>query len=96
MVNSYYIESVHRVQTTTTTTITTTTTSVRRCFTKQMLLTVLQNSQETPVLESHFNKSAGLKRVHHKCFPMKCFFLISPQNQTTLQRKQISKVTYRR
>ena len=30
--------------------------------------------RKTPVLESLFNKVADIKRVHHKCFPMKCFF----------------------
>ena len=51
-----------------------------------------KKQKKTPVLESLFNKVAGIKRVHHKCFPMK-FFLITPQNQTTFQRKQISRVT---
>ena len=38
------------------------------------------------VLKSLFNKAAGDKKVHHKCFPMIYSF-------ATLRRKQISKVT---
>ena len=30
--------------------------------------------RKTPVLESHSNKVAGIKRVHRKCFPMSYFF----------------------
>ena len=30
--------------------------------------------RKTPVLKSLFNKFAGIKRVHHKCFPVKYFF----------------------
>ena len=50
---------------------------------KHLLPDVLQSScswkfckthRKTPVLESLFNKVAGIKRVHHVCFPMKCFF----------------------
>ena len=44
--------------------------------------------RKTPVLESLFNRVANIRRAHHKCFPMKCFFLITPQNQTMLQLKQ--------
>ena len=29
--------------------------------------------RKTPMLESLFNKFAGMKNVHHNCFPM-CFF----------------------
>ena len=45
------------------------------------------------------NNVARLTRLHYKFFPIFCemfkntYFLISPQNETTLQRKQISKIT---
>ena len=41
--------------------------AVRRFFTKYEN-DVLQNSQETPMLESLFNKVEGLKTLHHNCF----------------------------
>ena len=53
--------------------------------------------RETPMLDSLFNKVARLKGLHHKCCAL--IFVkfsrtpITPQNQTTLQRKQICKVT---
>ena len=52
------------------------------------------------MLELFFNKAAELNRLHRKCFPMifvnfstTPYFLITPQNQAKLQRKQVSKVT---
>ena len=64
MVKPYYIKGVHRVK-------------------KHLFAHVLQSScswkfckihRKTPVLESLFSKVARTKRVHHKCFPMSCFF----------------------
>ena len=46
--------------------------------------------RKTSALESLFNKVTGIKRV----FYYEVFFLITPQNQITLQRKQISKLTW--
>ena len=46
------------------------------CSVKKMFLRVLQISQKTPVLETLFNKVAGLqvnyikKRNQHRCFPV--------------------------
>ena len=51
-----------------------TTTSIHRCLTKLLFLKVLQNSKESTWVGVTFIKVASIKRVHHKCFPMKCFF----------------------
>ena len=55
---------------------------------------VLENfakcKRKTPVLESLFNNISCLKRLHHYDFCevfKNTYFLIAPQNQTTLQRK---------
>ena len=48
--------------------------AVRICSSKEVFLGISQYSQETPVLEYHFNKVAGLnffkKRLQHRCFPV--------------------------
>ena len=51
--------------------------AVRRCSSKQLFFIILQNSKETPVLGSLFNKVAALKaysfikkRLQHRCFPV--------------------------
>ena len=59
---------------------------IRSRSSKQMFLKISQVSQETPVLESLFNKVAGLNacnfvknRLQHRCFAMKFVkFLITP------------------
>ena len=43
----------------------------------------MQNSQENICVGVTFNKVVAIKRVHHKCFAM------TPQNHTTLERRQI-------
>ena len=68
IVKPYYIKGVHRV---------------KKLKKKHLFADVLQNCgsskfckihRKIPVLESLFNKLAGIKRAHHKYFPMKCFF----------------------
>ena len=67
MVKQYYIKGVHRVKKP----------ICSQMFYKVVVLESYAKSQEN-MLESLFNKVAGIKRVHHSCFPMKCFFLINP------------------
>ena len=60
-------------------------------FYKIVALEILQNSQENTYVGVLINKVARIMRAHHK-YSNEVFFLITPQNQTTLQLKQISKV----
>ena len=56
--------------------------TVRRCFTK-CSWTFCRIHEKTLVLESFFNKVAGLKRPQHKCFPMIFVkFSRAPYNKT--------------
>ena len=69
---------------------------------KQLFADVLQNRcsstfcqihRKVPILESLFNKVAHVV-PYDLCGILKStYFLITPQNQTTLLRKKISKVT---
>ena len=63
MIKPYYIKGVHRVKKKT---------SVQRYFANSCSCKFCKIHKKTPVLL--FNEVAGIKRVHHKCFPMKCFF----------------------
>ena len=49
--------------------------------------------QKTPMLESFFNKVAHVLSYDLCGILKNNYFLITPQNQTTLLRKQISKET---
>ena len=64
MVKTCYIKGVHRVKEN----------ICSKMFYKVVALeSVLQNSQENVCVGVTLNKVVGMKRVHHKYFPMKYF-----------------------
>ena len=60
----YYIKGVHRVKKT----------ICSLMFYKIVVLkSFCKTPRKTPASKSLFIRVADIKRVHHKCFPMKCF-----------------------
>ena len=86
MVKPYYIKGVHRV---------------KKNICSQMFYKVVVLESFVKFTGKHLRWSHFLIKLHedrHKespspVFSYEVFFLITPQNQTTLQRKQISKPT---
>ena len=73
----------------------------QRCSVKKVLLKIWQISEETPVLESLFNRVAGLKacnfikkRLQHRRFPAKSAeFVRTPISKNICERLLLSQAT---